>query len=385
MKKVILVLIIVGSINPLFSASWSGTVDGNVAVTGETDDLALDTTDRFTFQTFIPFGIQVPMAITAEAYYEFAYSNPLKGGSESMAHIVDIPVLNFTAQFPLQDTSTLTLDVGRFNVYDVTALILSQPIDGSRIAFTGESYELSTHIGFTGFLNAYDVAMFGVVNTNILSDVYTLAPAFALANVTFRLPYLFDAQHTFSAELHGAVDVTGNITTSNRFYGTLGLQGPLGESFYYNASSTLSYVILTENVLGNMSILELSAFLPFANSILTWKTVFATGGIENNFIPITEILANMDSSIPYGGIVKSGLIAVLHPVDSLFFLVESDVLFNVMDDVRDKGYLGVQWNVSSRWDIASDVQLVGSVGNFFSSDPAQKPYLDASVALSVTF
>ncbi len=386
MKKIVLVLIITGLVLPLFSATWSATVDADANVYGKTDALIFDNVDRFTLQAFVPFGETIPMSISAETFYEFTFSKPLQGVEESsMLHLVDVAELVFTTQFPVGESNRMTINAGRFDVYDMTGLILAQQMDGAKVVYRAPKYELSMHAGFTGFLNGHTQTMYGVVNQNILSEVYTLAPAFVLANITFRLPYLFDAQHAFTAEVNGAIEATDNESKSNRIYATAGLQGPLGEIFYYNVSSTLSLIMLEENTFGNISVLELSAFLPFAESILSWKTVFSTGGTENSFIPISEIMASMDSSIPYVGKLKTGLLGIIHPVDSVFLLLSSDVIFNISDASQDTGYMGVQWGFSTRWDIASDVQLIGSVGNFFSSDSTTEPYLDASLALSITF
>ncbi len=386
MKKVVLVLIIIGLIVPLFSFSWSGIIDADVSISGELESLELGNTDRFTFQSFAPFGKNIPMSITAEAFYEFAFSKPIDNSTDaSLTHLVDLSVLQFTAQFPVGDNNSLALHVGRFEVYDSVGLIVDQQIDGAKIAYTDTLYDISTYVGFTGFLNGYTQTLFGVENENVLSDIYTFAPAFLLANINFRLPYLFDAQHAFALDLNGAIDITENVTTSNRFYATAGLQGPMGESFYYNVSSTLSFIMLEQNIIGNISVLELSSFLPFADSILSWKTVFATGGSENTYVPITEIMANVDSTLAYGGMVKTGLHIIMRPINSLFFLLGADAFFTVMEAEQDAGYTGIEWSFATRWDIASDVSLVGSVGNYFSNDPNIEPYLEANIALTIMF
>ncbi len=386
MKKIVLVLIIIGATLPLFCATWSATVDADANFVGETDNLLFDNSDRLTLRGFVPFGVTVPMSITAEAYYKFGFTNALAGNQAStLSHIINLSTLQFSAQFSTSESSNINVSLGRFNVYDTTGIIVSQPLDAVNVALAGSLYELSTYVGFTGFLNGHEVTMFGIENAAVSSDIYTLAPAFVLANLTFRMPYLFDGQHAFAVDLNGAIDTVGGTSSSNRFYATVGLQGPMGEAFYYSASTTLNYVLAEQDTIANLSILELSYFLPFANSILSWKTMFATGGAQNTFVPITENLASMDDSVPYGGMIKTGFIGIVHPVDSLLLLLGADVLFNVMDASKDKGYTGVQWNFSTRWSMLSDVHLVASVGNFFSTEPNTDPYLDASVGLSVVF
>ncbi len=386
MKKFVLILLIMGAIFPLFSATWSATVGADAKLVGEVDNLLFDNKDRFTLRAFVPFGVKAPISITAEAYYELGVLKPLENNMEAtLSHLINLSMLQFAAQFSTSESSNINVTLGRFNVYDATTIILSQPIDAVKVMFSGSTYEVSTHVGFTGFLNGHAVTLFGVENKNILSDVYTFAPAFILANVSFRLPYLFDGQHAFSVDVNGAIELSDDTSSSNRFYATLGLQGPMGESFYYNASTTLNYVFAEQNTIANLSILELSYFLPFSNSILSWKTIFATGGAQNTFVPITENLATMDDSIPYGGMLKTGLVGILSPVESLLLYFGADVLVNIMDASKNKGYSGVQWNLSSRWSMLSDVYLMANIGNFFSSESNTDPYIDASVGLSIIF
>lgn len=387
MKKIsIAFILLIITLFPISAVTLRGTLDVRANTSGPIDEMAITNKDRITLFGYFPFGESIPMSITTEAFYEFGLSMPLTGDKElSLSHLVDLTALEFNMQFPIQETNVIDLSIGRIFKQDTTGLIFSQKLDGLNVQYKSNFFTINSHVGFTGFLNGHTTRIYGIKNKEILSEFYTFAPALIIANANFQLPYLIDGQHAFSADINAAIDITKNETKSNRFYLTAGLQGPIGLSFYYNVMSTLGYTMQTNHILSNLSSLELSAFLPFANTLLSWKTVFATGGAKNAFIPITEVMANIESSLGYSGYVKSGLVASMSPVNSLLLLLGTDVFFNVMDGANDKGYAGAQWNFATRWSIVSDVHLTASIASYFSNKPNTKPYLDASINLTITF
>ncbi len=381
MKKIILILLIVMSfVVPLSAFTWSGVVDSKVAFSGAIDNLAVDETNRLTMSFYAPFKTSVPMSLTGDCFYEFGFNKPLSDGDGSISHKLDIGTLNYNVKF-----NSVTVDFGRFPVVDVTGFVLAMPIDGAKVSFANDFVTISSYIGFTGLLNSKSVNINAAENTMGQSIVYSLASPFVVANVNLYMPQLFAGQDLFT-EVVATIDVAGTDTPNNRVYATMAMAGAINSSLMYLFSSSLAIVQnSTEWNPSNITSFELTGFLPFASSMLSWKTVFATGGEKNAFVPLTTSAGNMDGSVPYSGHIKTGLVSTFLPVDGLLFLLEPDVFFNVMNNDTDKGYAGFQWMTSVKYSVTSDFNFVASVGQFYPAAKGAKSYLNANLGLSFMF
>ncbi len=387
MKKIILSIAILFSVMlPLLAFSWEGKVEANANINGPLNELTLDQSDKLTLGFYAPLNSQNTMSLSGQAYYEFEYSMPLENTAESeISHIADLELLMFNMQIPLSGADYFSINAGRFPISDLTTLIFNQASDGIEIDYQSDLMKLKTYIGFTGFLNAHSVIMNVAENTAYLSDVYTLASPFVLANVSLQFPQLF-AEQDFYAEIFGALDVGSQGNADNRMYTTFALSGPLSESWFYTFASTLGVAQSPDATwdISNLSIFEISTFL-LENSILTWKTVFATSGDGSEFKSFTSTTATIDDSIVYAGYVKTGLVATYRPIDNLLLLAQPDVLLNVMDNSTKKGYGGFQWLFATRWSATSDLNLIASVGQVLLADSTDPSYLQAELKIEFLF
>ncbi len=393
MKKIILSTILVLSIIlPSFALTWEGLIDASGNVSGAPDDLSLEQVNRATLSLQVPLNAENTMQFSARAFYELGFATPIPNTIPiELSHLVDAELLKFNMQIPLDDVSLFSLDAGRFPVADLTTIVLNQTSDGVKAAYENEMMRLNTYVGFTGLLNEYTVSMNVAPNDLNLTEFYSLAAPFVLANVTLQLPQLFLNQDLYTGVI-AAIDVAEKenkeLAPDNRFYATVGLNGPFNNSIFYSLTSTLGVMQATKSTwdITNLSTFELSAFLPFASSLLSWKTVFATGGTNAEFKPFTVNTATLDDSLEYAGHVKTGIVMTLRPLENLLLFVEPNAIFDVMNDSQP-GYEGAQWTFATRYNIMSDLQLSASVGQFIPADitSINDSYITADVKLSFLF
>ncbi len=389
MKKYILhILIIISFVVSLNAYSWEGFIDAGVDITGPSDELSLENTDALSLSFIAPLGDNKTTIFSTKGSYEFGYSKSLSESTDAeITHLVDLELLKFSIPLQTTDNSSMGLDIGRFFISDLTGIILSQASDGVKLGYASTSMNLSAYVGFTGLLNAHTVSINAAPNEKILSDAYTFAAPFILVNVSTQFPQLF-ANQDLVAEIFVALDVGNGDVADNRLYTTAALTGPfVNDKFFYVFSTSLGLVQDTQEewAATNLTTFELSTFLPFASSLLSWKTVFASASENANFQTFTVNTATLDDSLEYAGHVKTGIVSTFRPIDSLLFLIEPNVLLNVMDEQKDKGYAGFQWLASSRWNATSDLQLVFSAGQFLSAEEGIDPNLKAEVKLSFAF
>ncbi len=388
MKKIVLSLIVLLSlITPLVAFSWAGNLNASGKLAGPSDSLDLEHLDRLSLGFSTPLNDENTMRLAAEAFYEFGYTTNLTDLSESsLSHLANLNTLNFNMRVPLKEESFFTMDIGRFHVTDLTVLTLDQKADGVKFVYDNKDIQLNAYVGFTGLLNAHVTTMNVAPNENILSEVYTLASPFILGNAVLYVPQLFAGQDFF-AEVLTAIDVSSAPDPDNRVYATAALSGPMGEVLFYNVSSTLGLNQLSADEWGisNLSAFELSAFLPYGSTLLSWKTIFATAGENADFKTFTVKTASIDDTLEFAGHVKTGLTATVQPLDGLLVYVEPNIVINVMNEDVQAGLTRFQWLLAARWNIFSDLNLVGSFGQFLPAESTDEAYLEAELKLSFDF
>jgi len=365
---------------PLSAFNWGGFLDNASAYEGGLSDMGFEQTNRFTLWFRAPFNES--MYLTAETFYEFDYI----GTSKTISHKVDLNLLKLRIALPMGDFSSAIFNAGRYSIRDITGLIISQPSDGVEFVYTNDIFSLGAYIGFTGLLNNLTVDINSDANTLETSSVYALAPPFILASITAQFPFLF-AQQSLSTDFYAALDVSSDKNKNHRMYATAALNGPISDSFFYIFSTTLGVIQATDAQwqISNLSIFEISAYLPVFSALLSWKTTFATGGDDAEFQTFTVATANVSETMNYAGNIKTGLIGSMRPISSLLFFAGVDTFFSVMNDDSNKGYAGLQWAFSTRWQIVSDVQLSVSAKQFFPADTAIDSYMSADLKVSFSF
>ncbi len=395
MKKIILpIVLIIAVILQLPATTWEGAIDASINISGDMNDLNLEQIDRASFSLQSPIKGENPMSISAKAFYEFTYSTSINDTKQSeINNMIDLELLSFNLSVPLEDASLFSLDVGRFSTSDLTTMIFSQPSDGVRAIYENDAMKLTSQIGFTGFLNAHSVSMNVAQTSPTLSstapqflesllELYTPAAPFVIINTKLQLPQLF-ANQNFYAGIFAGIDM---LYSDHRLYTTVGLNGLLNDTMFYTLTSTLGLAQSQANEMevSNLTSFELSTFLPLGYSLLSWKTTFATGGNNAEFKTFTANTATLDDSMEYAGNIKTGLVMTLRPIDNLLLYLEPNVLFDVMNDPQP-GYKGGQWLFATKYGLASDLQLLASVGQFFPASATEETYLTGELKLAFVF
>lgn len=364
---------------PAAAFDWGGFLSDDTGIKGPLSSMHVNQSNKLTLWTRVPLPKLKNSYFAAETFYSYTY----KFGEKEFSHIWDISLLKFSLAADKGGVKT-TFNIGRFGISDSTALIFSQPADGIEVLVGAEKFSVKAYVGFTGLLNSKTANMTSSNPDEKPLYVYQLAPSALIGSVFFTLPQLF-AQQTLSFEAFATI----GAKPAGAFL-TAALNGPirgplfyiLSTSWYFTATKTVPVVF------SNLSAFELTAFLPFYSSMLSWKTVFAaaqTGGSVVDFEHFSLTSANIDSSIKYAGHIKSGITASIRPVKPLLCTASGDIFFNAMS-AGAKGFAGAQWQASVRWQIINDLQLSCAAGQFFKSPIQTKgPYTFANVKVLFIF
>lgn len=359
---------------------WGGFVTNDSTYKGQSDDMRIRQSDKLTMWLKTPLPGNKDSYFTAESFYTFRYENK----ENDISHIFDVNLCKLSINNQL-DNATTVFNMGRYGIRDLSGLIVNQNADGMELAVKTKNASVSAYAGFTGLLNAHTQQMNVIATTASAQPVYTAAAPMVLTKLTCTFPRLF-AQQTNAYELYGAANAI-----EKRLYATMALNGPIYKSLFYLFSTTGSFrqTYDRKSAFSNLSRLEISAYLPFYSSLVSWNTVFATGKTKytTSFEPLTVSTANTSSSLEYAGNLKTGLTASIRPIDGLLFACSADTFFNLMNAKQAKGFIGAQWHMACRWQIVSDIQLGASVSQFFAVPDGQKknPYTSASLKLIYSF
>ena len=370
---------------PAAAFDWGGFLSNDTGIKGQLPSMQAipskaSQSNKLTLWMRVPIPELKNSYFAAETFYSYTY----KFGEKEFSHIWDISLFKLSLAVD-NGTTKATFNMGRFGISDSTALICSQPADGMELVIDAKNFSVKTYAGFTGFLNLKTANMTASdPDDEKALHVYQLAPPAVIASVFLTFPQLF-AQQTLSFEAFA----TAGAKPAGTFL-TAVLNGPIYGPLFYIASTSWHFGADTSNraVFSNLSTLELTAFLPFYSSMLSWKTVFATaqeGSRITKFEHFSLAAANADATVKYAGNIKSGVTASIRPVKPLLCTASGDVFFNVMN-AGTKGFAGIQWQTSVRWQIINDLQLSCAAGQFFKSPIQTKgPYTFANVKVLFNF
>jgi len=364
---------------PAAAFDWGGFLSDDTGIKGALSSMHVNQSNKLTLWMRMPVPKLKNSYFAAETFYSYTY----KFGKKEFSHIWDISLLKFSLAADKGAVKT-TFNIGRFGIADSTALIFSQPADGVEFIVSAENFSVKAYVGFTGLLNSKTAHMTSLNPDEKALYVYQLAPSAVIGSVFLTFPQLF-VQQTFSFEAFA----TAGAKPAGAFL-TAALNGPirgplfyiLSTSWYFTATKTVPFVF------SNLSAFELTAFLPFYSSMLSWKTVFATAQTGSRIVDFEHFSltsANIDSTVKYAGHIKSGITASIRPVKPLLCTASGDIFFTAMN-AGSKGFAGAQWQASVRWQIINDLQLSCAAGQFFKSPIQTKgPYMFANVKVLFNF
>ncbi len=367
MKKLISTLIAISTIaTSSFAFEWGGIFYDKTGVGGPSIESAkIDQKNLVDLWTRVPLSKSGTSYIAAEANYSFEFndSEPVN----KVTNIVDLILLKYGFNKAIGKKSIIDISVGRFSNSDITGKIYNQISDGARLAFGTESINLTAFAGYTGLLNSLTTTIITPEHTNYTEKgipVYTLAPAYLPASLSFTVPSLF-ANQNLKLQVLGCFDF--NNDNFNRYYATAGLSGKLVKGLFYNLNATVS----SENF-QNISLLSnlYVRYSPVSSLSIVAEGLYASGnnGPLTPFRAISFQKASLSQAEPdYSGLIKAnlGIIATLKDK----FLANANVacLFNCMDS--DIKYDGFQWKVDCAYNIFNDLRVGAELYQYVASDP----------------
>ncbi|MBR4005504.1 MAG: hypothetical protein IKI90_06600 [Treponema sp.] len=350
-----------------FAVDFGGSVDNNTKLgTSDFDSWSLTQQNSLTAWLKVPFNSDGSLYLATEGTLAYSLYVPNLSDSKNTSNLmVDIDLLKLGGVFNIGD-NLLQLNLGRFYLSDVTAIILSQTADGVQGVFTANTFKASLYAAYTGFTNA----QFGTMNDGVTSTyvpdykkVYCWNSPYIITGATISAPYLF-ANQTLGAEVYGVFG-TGGLRGSNsgynRGYFTVFLNGPLAKNLYYTFTSTLGI----NDGISNLTTATVSYYPDFLSSALSLNATYASGeaGPFKAFQSFSSNIATYAYNSPeYTSLFKLGLRGSIKPIDSIYAVVGTDM---VLDTGKESGFRGVQWDAGVKYQPFTDLQVSLTAKQFY--------------------
>lgn len=382
MKKSLSVLAIILLSTSLFAFEWGGIIGATEYTEDAIDSLSFKQYADADLWFRANFGEN--LYLSGDMFYSFDYDFASPSFSDGCSQKLDLNSFTFRGNFDLaQSDWNLAFSLGRFNVSDITSLVLAQKIDGAGVSFTSQqSYSIKLYGGYTGLLNSQTVTMYSPDYTAKNTILYSFAVPYAIAGLNAQFTSLF-ANQNFSLEAITALDAQD--FSYNRAYVDLSLDGPIYKSLYYAMAT--SFALIFDNSLletssqfswGNLSKAEIMYFFNWNSLVVDASVVYIT----DDFTSITSQEATAPGDY-YDSIAKAGLTASAKFFNVLFLAVGCDAVFEVSSYIPS--YSGVQYDVSLRYKPLDDLQIATSVSQFFYADANKPSYLCAKGSVKLSF
>ena len=387
MKKIILSIFILSVSISVFAFNFGGILSTTSYVQDSISNLSFNQYVETSLWMRANFGKNT--TLSADIFYsfngDFANKSELNvGKTSSFLNKLDISSLKLTSKFYLK-SGTLDLSLGRFLINDFSGSVFAQKLDALALGFVNQSFVLKFYTGYTGLLNHYTVSMYSPKFIPEANPIYTFAPPYIVANVSAKFPVLFASQN-LGVELYTAIDAKN--FEYNRIFSALSFDGPIYKSLYYAFTSTYQFNLGSypeKHSWGNLTKAEISYFSGINSLILSANVLY----VSDSFTPIssTDVLtdgSNLDS------VFKTGFLASIKPIESLFLSLGSDFVFDVTDNNNVQNYKGFQYSALVRYELFDDVLLNVSASQLFynQQNPVyqnQEPYLTLKAHIRISF
>lgn len=367
MKKINLLIVLI----LLFTLNLSAFEGGGILRTGLGFDLTKDTQNLNHYDSLSLWGKQ---NLDKEGNYNFALQTsyifnigkPIKPAQKSYTtNLLNLDMFKFSFLIPIGKDS-LSIDAGRYNIADITGVILNQNIDGVYLAYRMPKFSVFVNLGYTGLLNvylnpttAYNAKAISSKNTKL----YKLAPSFFHLSALFQIPFA-SLRHSVDMDINSFISTGQPITGNN--YASVSVNGPIVSSLFYRAAASLSALIRNKQKLrmGFYAAGELNYYFQKYGSKIGFKTQFFSG--ENNkFESFTLTNASRVRFIEYTDLWKTGLDFSIKPVQDLFLSTD----LNLMTNTNSSKELlkGIEWTASATYTILQDIALSTDLGLFIDA------------------
>ena len=301
-----------------------------------------------------------------QSSYLFNLKKPIKPDGElGLDHILNLDMLKFSFLFPIGNDS-LTIDAGRYNISDITAVILNQNIDGVYIAYKKTNFATYFNLGYTGLLNAYVNPINAAGITSILkkqTKIYNLAPSFVHMSALFHVPFQ-SLRHAIDFDLNSFIATENPKTTNN--YASISVNGPIVNGLFYLTSVSTSVLkrVKRKPGIGFFVSGELDYYFEKYSSKLGLKAQFFSGG-KTGFKSFTLSNVSKVTFMESTDLFKISLDGSIKPVKDLFLSTEAAVMAHAATQPKGRSnFAGFEWDVSANYTIRQDISISTDLGMF---------------------
>ena len=305
-----------------------------------------------------------------QSSYLFNLKKPIKpDGKLDLDHIVNLDMLKFSFLFPIGNDS-LTIDAGRYNISDITAVILNQNIDGVYIAYKKTNFATYFNLGYTGLLNAYVNPINAAGITSILkkqTKIYNLAPSFVHMSALFHVPFQ-SLRHAIDFDLNSFIATENPKTTNN--YASISVNGPIVNGLFYLTSVSTSVLTRVKRKpgIGFFVSGELDYYFEKYSSKLGLKAQFFSGG-KTGFKSFTLSNVSKVTFMEPTDLWKISLDGSIKPVNDLFLSTEAAVMAYAATQPKGRSnFAGFEWDVSANYTILQDISIITDLGMFMGKN-----------------
>lgn len=296
----------------------------------------------------------------------FNLKKPIKPEGElGLDHILNLDMLKFSFLVPIGNDS-LTIDAGRYNISDITAVILNQNIDGVYIAYKKTNFATYFNLGYTGLLNSYVNPINAAGITSILkkqTKIYNLAPSFVHMSALFHVPFQ-SLRHAVDFDLNSFIATENPKTTNN--YASISVNGPIVNGLFYLTSVSTSVLTRVKRKPGIGFFLagELDYYFEKYSSKLGLKAQFFSGG-KTGFKSFTLSNVSKVTFMESTDLFKISLDGSIKPVKDLFLSTEAAVMAHAATQPKGRSnFAGFEWDVSANYTILQDISISTDLGMF---------------------
>ena len=301
-----------------------------------------------------------------QSSYLFNLKKPIKPEGElGLDHILNLDMLKFSFLVPI-DNDSLTIDAGRYNISDITAVILNQNIDGVYIAYKKTNFATYFNLGYTGLLNSYVNPINAAGIASILkkrTKIYNLAPSFVHMSALFHVPFQ-SLRHAVDFDLNSFIATENPKTTNN--YASISVNGPIVNGLFYLTSVSTSVLTRVKRKPGIGFFLagELDYYFEKYSSKLGLKAQFFSGG-KTGFKSFTLSNVSKVTFMESTDLFKISLDGSIKPVKDLFLSTEAAVMAHAATQPKGRSnFAGFEWDVSANYTILQDISISTDLGMF---------------------
>lgn len=302
-----------------------------------------------------------------QSSYLFNLKKPIKPeGEPNLDHIVNLDMLKFSFLIPLDNNNSLSIDAGRYNISDITAIILNQNIDGVYVAYKKTNFSTSFNLGYTGLLNSYvnPINAAGITSTSKKqTKIYNLAPSFVHMSALFHVPFQ-SLRHAIDFDLNSFIATENPKTTNN--YISISVNGPIVNGLFYLTSVSTSILTRDQKNPGIGLFLsgELDYYFEKYSSKLGLKMQLFSGG-NMSFKSFTLSNLSKVTFMEPTDLFKISLDGSIKPVKDLFLSTEAAIMAYAATQPKGRSnFAGFEWDVSANYTILQDISISTDLGMF---------------------